>query len=121
YNNYLNIMQAHPNTYKNDAYGLLSELYNNLKNFDAEQTDKNNQTSIYFKIVNTINDVILFAKTTELKPEKVNKVIKKGKFLNQIKVSLTKVNEADINEIESAFDFDLDGNDTAQKFIENPK
>ncbi|WP_040279354.1 hypothetical protein [Psychroserpens damuponensis] len=119
YNNYLNVMQAHPNTYKNDAYGVLSELYDNLKSFDPEQTDKDNQTSIYFEIDSTINDAILFAKTTELKPEKVNKIIKKSKFLNEVKAKLNKVNKADINEIENAFDFDLDGNDTPKKFIEH--
>ena len=119
YNNYLNIMQTYPNTYKNDAYGLLSELYDNLQNFDPEQTDKNNQTSIYFEIDSAINNAILFAKTTELKPEKANKIIKKSKFLNEVKAKLTKVNEADINEIENAFDFDLDGNDTPRKFIEH--
>lgn len=121
YNNYVNTLKRYPNTYKNDPYGLLSELYDELQAFQPLQTDKENQISIYFKIVNTINDVILFAKTTELKPEKINEIIRLGKFLNQMKVSLTKVNEADINELKDAFKFDLDGNDTAQKFIENPK
>ncbi|WP_040282485.1 hypothetical protein [Psychroserpens damuponensis] len=119
YNNYINTLKIYPNTYKNDAYGLLSELYDELQNFDPEQTDKENQISIYFKIDSAINDVIFFAKTTELKPEKVNEIIRIGKFLNQIKVNLNKVNEADINEPKDAFNFGLDGNDTPKKFIEH--
>lgn len=110
YNNYLNVMQAHPNTYKNDAYGLLSELYDNLQSFDLSNINDDDFNLLVFDIDNAINNIIDYVKKYDLETEKLNSIIGMVKVITKIKHKITIIPNEDYNELNDAFNFDLDNN-----------
>lgn len=94
-------------SYKDDAYGRLTELYDRIKNIDISKVGKKEAKGLFFEIERVTNEAKDYAMRTYLKEEKLNNIVRRIADINKVKNNINCFSKEELDEWKDAFDFDL--------------
>lgn len=100
----------HPKSNENNAYGALSELYDNMKDMDYSLQSDEYKTRISKQISYCTDDIIDYSRITPMKKEKFRTIIYRIKSIYATVLGIDIFTDFEKNETENliAFDFELE-------------